>query len=388
MIGAELELIILNSKSVPISWEDWILLRKDFEAVLHGRDYEENYDILTGAFLGYYVKGIGTIGLDSSASLFEIALDPAENVDEAIGKLRELLDIVESALKRRQFSIFWKSQYPDLISENEYQKRYTRRGLYAVIRKFWQWNHFELYLSASFQPAIDVSRDSLGDVLNAIYVTSPICISIFGGNGTNSIHEYRLLAWEKMITKNERDSDMLGIPGKIKDWRDYISKLLSIRAKILTTEGTYKYGKLVFFDNDILAEQVINGTRGHVIERVIDLYRDEVEVEEIEIKGENYLSQMDWWVFWDARWRFFANKSFIEIRHIGTPRDLKGIRKIFDVFTRIMENSDLINKQAERLGLWDNIREARKSAILTGNVPQNHEKLREILESSRIIEPL
>ncbi len=235
MVGAELELIILNSKGIPITWEDWNLLRGDFEKVLSGRDYEENFDILTGAFLGFHVKGIGTIGLDSSASLFEIALDPAENVDDAMGKLVELLGIVESALKRREFFIFWKSQYPDLINVNEYQKRYTRRGLYAVIRRFWQWNHFELYLSASFQPAIDVSRDSLGDVLNAIYVTSPICISVFGGNGTNSIHEYRLLAWEKMIAKNERDREMLGIPGKIRDCRDYISKLLSIRAKILTT---------------------------------------------------------------------------------------------------------------------------------------------------------
>ncbi len=381
--GAELELIVVNENGIPITWEDWLELIPDFEKVLP--QFKPNTDILTGAFLGYEIEGLGVIGLDSSASLFELAIEPADTIKDAVAKIKELATLVESAIKPGNFSILWVSQYPRLINFEEYLKRYTRRGLYAVIRRFWNWKHHELYLSASFQPAIDVSPDELAEKINAIYATSPVLISTLGGNSHLATHEYRLLAWEKMIRNNPFDHDMLGIPGKVQSSEHYIEMLKNTRAKILTTKGTYKYGQLLFFDNNVKARDVLESTHGFIIEKVEDLDRDQLKYRKVFVKGHEHLSQMDWWVFWDARWRFFDNKSFIEIRHIGTPPGIEYIEKIYVVFSRIFEEARNINRKAEELGIWKNINAARKMAIKNGDLPENHWKLKKFLVEKGVL---
>ncbi len=398
--GAELEILVVDENGIPITWSNWLNLKSEFSKLIPSK--KEIRD-MTGTYLGYEIPGLGTIGLDSSAALFEIGIEPSNDVDSAMEKILKLLEITEKALNKKNFKILWKSQYPGLIDRENYNLRFSRRGLYPILRKIWGWHHHELYLSASFQPAIDVDPSELARVLNAIFVTSPIFIREFGGNGRfRDYFEYRLKAWELMIRDSEVDRDMLGIPGKIQDVRDYLDKLLSIRAKIL---GNYKHGERIFFIEPIRAHEVLKGTTGQRLAGVRDMERDEFDYEDIHVEGKDLIMQMDWWVFWDARWRFGKRNgrverdyknvsdlvlneidySYIEIRHIGTPSSPAVLRRIFISFSNLFENSGQVLKLAEKFDLYSNLNLARELVIKSGILPENHEKVREILKKEGVL---
>ena len=398
--GAELELLIVNEKGIPITWKNWLDLKSVFIEVLP--DKKEIKDI-TGSFLGFEIPGLGTIGLDSSASLFELGIEPSENIESAMEKISRLIKFVEKTLKHKGYKIFWKSQYPGMIDRENYNRRFSRRGLYPILRKIWKWDHHELYLSASFQPAIDVDPVELPHVLNAIFVTSPIYISRFGGNGKYlNYYEYRLKAWELMIKNSPIDKNMLGIPYFFTDTKNYLDSLLNTRAKII---GNYKHGERIFFVEPVSGREVIHGTTGQKLTKVYDMEKDEFDYENVYIKGNDLILQMDWWVFWDARWRFGKRNgfvrthwknpfdlvlneidySYIEIRHIGTPENPEKLREIFTSFLRLFESSQMILKVAERYELFENLNLARSMAIKHGFLPENHRKFEQFLIGEGVI---
>ncbi|MBI5223627.1 hypothetical protein HY990_04345 [Candidatus Micrarchaeota archaeon] len=397
-LGCELELL-LERDGIPIYWQDWVKLLDALRSELSELGIKEKRDLITHELLGFDIPGYGNIAPDSNSALAEIAVDPCNSKKELFEKLKFLYDKLEKCTKKIGVQIVWGSQHKRPPLEQEYWDRVAKKGLYTVVRKIWGWKHHEMHLSASFQPAIDIEVGEFSAFNNAISATSPIAICYLGGstptkgNENETYYEYRLHGWTRMLGKQKSEQDILGAK-RFVSHQQYMNALLSQRARIVALEKDYKVGKLVYFDEKTTAREVLNGITGHRIEEVIDYKRDELKTSPVQIEGQQYINQMDWWVFWDARWKFAKNekdeftKSFIEIRHMGTPSSYDKLEKIMDFFIRLRDSAKKVNELAERHNIWDNLEAARDQAIKTGTLPINHQAFANDLITLGILEKL
>jgi hypothetical protein len=395
LVGAELELL-LEKNGRPMEWSDWRML---MEAVQKqpGVTLEPKNDVLTGELMGFEIPGKGVLTCDSSAAQAELAADPGNGKNEAMENLRYLYRLLENSLDAIGANIRWGSQYPGRITEEDYWRRVARKGLYSVVRKIWGWKHYEMHLSVAFQPAIDIEPQRAAAYLNAIHATSPIAIAWLGGsspsmgNETEVYYEYRMHGWRRMLTGNSFDTEIIGVRYSHSP-EDYIKALLGLKARVLTvSEGGYKAGQPVYFDPEIRGHDVISGTDAHIVTGIKDPRNDVFESGNIKVSGQALLNQMDWWTFWDARWRFKQRqdgsfeKSYIEIRNIGTPSSFEKLGQILDFFLALRDSYDIVNKLASEHGIWDNMDLARDSAIQTGQLPPNHMAFAQLLIAMSIL---
>ena len=394
LVGAELELL-LEKDGKPMSWADWKKLMPVIDR-LTSNMAQPKIDTLTNELLGFEVNGLGVLTCDSSASQAELAADPKSNKKELLEALENLYNILDSALSEIGANIRWGSQYPGRISEEDYKKRVASKGVYAVLRKVWGWKHHEMHLSAAFQPAVDIEPENAAAYLNSIYATSPLAIMWFGGSSPSKgneecvYYEYRMHGWTRMLTNSKEDKAIIGVK-RFEDSKDYLDSLLKLKARVIALSHDYKTGSLAFFAPNVTGYDVLNGTTASLITGILDLKNDKVSTEEIQVSGINLLNQMDWWAFWDARWRFKINedgsyaKSYIEVRNMGTPDSYGKLEPILDFFIALRHNYDKVNEMATSFGIWSNISDARESAIRYGTVPANHIEFLKYLTESGIM---
>ena len=79
------------------------------------------------------------------------------------------------------------------------------------------------------------------------------------------------------------------------------------------------------------------------------------------------------------------DKSYVEIRNIGTPSSYEKLEPILDYFIELRKEYEEVNALAEKHGVWKNIDEARASAIKYGRLPRNHSDFLESLKNRNII---
>ena len=338
-IGSELELL-LEKDGKPLEWKDWPGLLEATRQISSRKTHPKT-DILTGELLGLEIPGIGVISCDSSASQGELAAEPKEGKRELLSTLRQLYDLLEDAVKSIGGTIRWGAQYPGQIREEDYWKRVARKGVYTIARKEWGWKHYEMHLSAAFQPAIDIDPANVASYLNAIYAASPLSIVWFGGsapsrgNADEQYYEYRMHGWYRMLPNNPSELNILGVR-KFSDADDYLKALLGLRARSVSLEGDYKSGQVAYFDPNVTGRDVVSGAKAHRITEVVDFRKDEIRTADVDVSGRELMNQMDWWTFWDARWRFKKNKSggfdksYIEVRNMGTPSSYDKLEQMLE----------------------------------------------------------
>ena len=393
-IGSELELL-LEKDGKPLEWKDWPALLDAARRVSDKRAHTKT-DILTGEQLGIEIPGVGVISCDSSASQAELAAEPKEGKRELLSTLRLLYDLLEDAVKSIGGTVRWGSQYPGRIREEDYWKRVARKGMYTIARREWGWKHYEMHLSAAFQPAIDIDPANVAGYLNAIYAASPLAIAWFGGsapsrgNAGELYYEYRMHGWYRMLPNKPSELEILGVR-RFSDGNDYLDTLLGLRARTVALTGDYKGGQIAYFDSDVTGQDVVAGAKAHKITEIVDFRKDEIRTTDVSLSGKELINQMDWWTFWDARWRFRKDesgkfdKSYIEVRNMGTPSSYEKLEPIIDFFIGLRKEYEEVNALAEKYAVWKNIDEAWTEAIRYGKLPRNHMEFLESLRNNNVI---
>lgn len=387
MLGLELELF-LTSEGVPLRPDEWKNIVERAVAAGCPR-IEEPY---TGFPLGAICER-GRFVLDNNCSVVEMVTLPHPTLEETIRNLRELIDFFREIAPGVELN--WTSQFAE-PTEEEYWRRTIPSGLYAMVRKE-NWKHWSMMNSMAFQPAIDLYPDEIAPVLRVLYLTAPVLICAFEGNKRwGKAHSPRLAAWREMIPGGEGRT---GIPKReIRSLDDYVGNLLALPAFILA-DG-YKKDRLTYFGSPPEAPSVAEAMFGEVagirIRNLLDTSnpRGGMVADETRVRG----TLADFYglslPFWHARLVFEtgengcaesageivkaienAPKRYVEIRHIGTPRNIEELERYYGSFIRLVENAKVLDEKISAIIGWNEVEEESLMAIRDGKLG---EKSREV----------
>jgi len=387
LLGLELELFLTRA-GVPLRPDEWKNIVERAAAAGCPR-IEEPY---TGFPLGAICEQ-GRFVLDNNCSVVEMVTLPHPTLEETIRNLRELIGFFREIAPEVELN--WSSQFAE-PTEAEYWRRTVPSGLYAMVRKE-NWKHWSMMNSMAFQPAIDLDPDEIAPVLRVLYLTAPAFICAFEGNKRwGKAHSPRLESWREMIPGGE---DRIGIPKReIASLADYVENLLALPAFILS-DG-YKRDRLTYFGSLAEAPSAGEAMFGEVAGiRILGLQdasdpRGEMVAEAARVRG----TLADFYglslPFWHARLVFEtgekggaesaddivkaienAPKRYVEIRHIGTPRNIEELERYYGSFIKLVENARALDEKISAVIRWDEVEEESLMAIRDGKLG---EKSREV----------
>ncbi|MBS4099367.1 MAG: hypothetical protein KGZ83_21350 [Sulfuricella sp.] len=389
LLGLELELL-LTRDGVPLLPAEW----RDIVERAVARGCPRIDEAYTGFPLGAMCAK-GQFVLDNNCAVVELVTLPHPSLEETLGNLRDLLDFFQSIAPG--VTLNWTSQFGEPIEE-EYWRRTPTSGLYAIVRKE-QWKHWSMMNSMAFQPAIDLYPDEIAPVLRVLYLSSPAFICAFEGNKRwGAEHSPRLHLWRGMIPGG---AARIGIPQReIASLADYVENLLELPAFILSDK--YKKGHLTYFGSAAEAPSAAAAMFGEVTAQRIrgltgsaDPRQAEMQIETAPVRA----TLADFYglslPFWNARLVFetgdkrhaespadivkaieAAPKRYVEIRHIGTPRDIEELERYYRSFIKLVENAVALDERISAVMRWDEVEAESRLAIRDG---KPGEKSREVL---------
>lgn len=398
LLGLELELF-LTKAGVPLRPGEWKNIVE--RAVARGCPLiDEPY---TGFPLGAICER-GRFVLDNNCSVVEMVTLPHPTLEETISNLRELIGFFREIAPEVELN--WTSQFAE-PNEEEYWRRTIPGGLYGSIRKE-KWQHWTMMNSMAFQPAIDLHADEVTHVLRVLYLTAPVFICAFEGNKRwGRAHSPRLEAWREMIPGGE---GRIGIPKlEIASLADYVENLLRLPAFILS-EG-YKSDRLTYFGSPpkapSVAEVMFGKAKGMRICGIMDhsdARKAEVIVEEVLVRG----ALSDFYglslPFWHARLVFetdgkgcaddagdivkaieTAPKRYVEIRHIGTPRNIVELERYYGSFLKLVDNAEALDAEISAVIRWHEAAEDNLTAIRQGTLGGKSRNVLSVLQKFGVL---
>jgi hypothetical protein len=384
LLGLELELFMTRD-GIPLKPNQWKNIVE--KAVTRGYSrIEEPYTFFPLGALGEK----GQFVLDNNCAVIEMVVLPHPTMDETIENLIELIDFFQEIAP--EVDLHWTSQFSK-PKEDEYWERTISSGFYSIIREK-KWKHWTMMNSMSFQPAIDVYPEEIPHVLRVLFLTAPVLICAFEGNkywGKN--YSPRLEFWREMYYGAE---DRTGIPKReITSLADYVENLLQLPALILS--GGYKKEKLIYFGIPPEAPSVGEVMFGEVAGRYLlglqdfsDPRKVKMVVEEVRVRG----SLLNFYAislpFWHARLVFEmtekdsvgrvedivraiekSTKLYVEIRHIGTPHNMKALKRIYESCLKLIENAKMLDEKISTVIRWHEAEKENLMAIRGSNLKRD-----------------
>lgn len=398
LLGLELELF-LTKAGVPLKPDEWKSIVERAVACGCPR-IEEPY---TGFPLGAICEK-GRFVLDNNCAVVEMVALPHPTLDETIRNLRELIDFFRKIAPEVELN--WSSQFAE-PREEEYWQRTIPSGLYASLRKE-NWKHWTMMNSMAFQPAIDLYPAEIPHVLRVLYLTAPVFICAFEGNKRwGQEHSPRLEIWRGMIPGGEGRT---GIPKReITSLADYVENLLALPSFILS-DG-YKRDRLTYFGSFTEAPSAgeamfgeVAGIRIRSLADFTDARKTEMVVEEARVRG----SLADFYglslPFWHVRLVFetdekgcadsvddivnaieTATKRYVEIRHIGTPRNIEELERFYGSFLKLVENAEALDEEISAVIRWHEAEEENLTAIRQGTLGGKSRKVLNVLQKFGVL---
>jgi len=386
-VGLELELLQVAGGR-PLEWGEW---RRLVELKLH-RLGEVIRDSYTGEPLGVRAHE-GVVGLDSNAGLLELSMEPRRSLDDLLDATehlyREYLELAAGAGIR----VVWTSQLAPPPGTGEYRRRVARRGIYGVLWR--RWDHRQLMNSAAMQPAIDVGVEEAGCCMLVLAAFTPYLISRFEDNymwRLPGVYATRLELWCRMVPREEHFR--LGLPEFDGSTTGYLREAIwRMKPFLIPLKGKYKYGRVGLPASDTtVGELYQKGSPIRVLEKV-DFSRLEATFREassyrpspehIDVVGMS---------FHDAKLRLKlpssvelrslrdleqavkqAEKRYIEVRLLGTPKGFKELEERYELVLQLCEHAEELAPLARQL-TWREIRENRRLAALRGEVTARYRR--------------
>lgn len=396
-MGLELELYMTKAGN-PLKPADWqeILAR----AVAGGCSYIT--EIYTGFPLGIQ-HARGQLVLDNNCSVLELVALPHPSIDETIENLLELLNFFGELAP--EIELHWTSQFAE-PTEADYWERSMQSGYYAIFREK-QWQHWMLMNSMAFQPAIDVLPEEIPHVLRVLYLTAPALICAFEGN-TNwgRVHSPRLKYWQQMLGSEVR----IGFPQQeIKSCADYVQNLLKLPAMVLSDDR--KKATYICFETGSAGPTVADVMFGSVLGRRVIGLKDksnlrnyEMVTEEVEVRGKIshfYGLSLPYWhsrlVFDSPNTDYAsstadlvqaieqAHKLYVEIRHIGTPRNIAALKQIYQTCLKLVEQAKMLDEHLSTLITWQQAQGENLLAIENGQLGEHSRAVFDFLQQQGIL---
>lgn len=380
-LGLELELFV-TKQGERLAPGQWVTIID--RAIATGCSKIE--DSYTGFPLGVICEK-GQFVLDNNCSIVEMVTLPHDRLDQTLQNLVELIAFFESIAP--EFKLHWTSQYAE-PDENEYWQRAIPSGLYSMVREK-NWQHWRLMNSMAFQPAIDLCVEEIGPVLRVLYMTAPVFICAFEGNNRwGGKHSPRLENWQKMIPDGKFRT---GLPSQeIQGLSDYVENLLNLPPFVLS-DGLKK-GKMTFFTDAADAQTVGDVMFGDVVGKQILSVSDHravkdqiLKTKDVHVRGDisNFYGLA--LPFWHARLVFEtdqkgsvqcadeivaaiekSSKLYVEIRHMGTPRNIHELKQIYQSFLNLIENAKALDEKISALIDWDEIADENQLAMHDGKL--------------------
>lgn len=398
-LGAELELY-LSREGRPLSSGQWRSIARSAAS----KGYDVIRDVYTDFPLGFRHEK-GRIGLDNNTATLELVANPEISLEGVVGNLEDLLCFF--SIVAPGTDINWVSQSLE-PREEEYWERNVENGLYPILRAR-SWKHWLMMNSSAFQPAIDVYPDEIHHVLRVLFLTAPVFIWAFEGNKSwGKTYSPRLSYWTEMVPVEENRT---GLPREeIKSLFDYAKTLVNLPAFVMS--DSYKNGSLLFFEGSPKGPLVKDVMFGEAPAKAISRIQTSpnprdtrLVVKDVRIRAtirDLYMLSLP---LWYARLVFAprgnarvhniqeivraierAEKRYVEIRHIGTPRNMKDLRTIFEAFLRLVENArDLDGKISPAIS-WTRVKAENDMVIKKGVLGERSLEVLDILRDSGILD--
>lgn len=398
LLGLELELFMTKA-GMPLKPADWKSIVE--RAVTHGCiRIEEPYTFFP---LGVLSEK-GQIVLDNNCSVVEMVTLPNLTMDETIKNLMGLINFFQQIAP--EIDLHWVSQFSK-PKEDEYWERTIASGLYSIIREN-RWAHWTMMNSMAFQPAIDVYPEEIPHVLRVLFLTAPVFICTFEGNKCwGKDYSPRLKFWREMYPGAE---DRTGIPKReITNLTDYVDNLLQLPAFILSE--SYKRGKLIYFgippEVPSAGEVMFGEVAGKCLRSLresSDLRKVKMVVEEVQVRGDlsNFyeISLPSWYarLVFDTKEKGFARsvsdivraiekstKLYVEIRHIGTPRNIEELKRIYESCLKLIENAKVLDEKISAVIRWHEAKEENLMAIQQGKLGEKSHEVFALLQEFGVL---
>lgn len=381
IMGAELELFLTRDWQ-PATPTDW----KELVTRATNAGWSEITEPYSGFPLGASCNN-GWFVLDNNCAIIEFVSKPYDHLDKTIDNLQNLISRFEEIAP--DFQLHWTSQFgsPDCAS---YWQRSIPSGLYGVVRHQ-KWEHWRLMNAMAFQPAIDVRPSEITAVLRSLFLCAPLFVYLFDGRKSQIGNgPTRLQNWLRAISHSEIRT---GLPEKeIHSLEDYVENLLDLPAFILSSKG--KNGQLIFFedsDNPVRVSDVMfDEVAGQEVRGVIQTMNPNgpflnLTPTKKRANLSNFYSLS--LPFWHVRLVFElesrnlvrsaseiahaisqSSKLYVELRHIGTPRQISELKSIYALCLRLIECAEEVERTISPLISWEEAKAENTTVIQTGQL--------------------
>ena len=205
MIGLELEALAVVPK--PLERDEWL-------KVLERLDGEELLDPCTRQPVGKKTKEF-TVKTDTTSAIIEVSVEPGKDAVERAFQALESLGL----------KFYDKGYYPN-PGPRWYLRNATPRGHYRLLH-WYGYQHWRIATMASSQIWIDVKKEELPKVLDAINKASPWLLKKYSNSPFAGWKEYRVRAWQLFSEGSWASLPYPWAPKAFSSWKDVLYDLLS-----------------------------------------------------------------------------------------------------------------------------------------------------------------
>lgn len=245
-IGLELEYPVVFEDGAGVSFS---VIAALFEE-LGKREWQLEYDRDTQAVISAERPpsaassdfGGDVLTVEFGAHTLEIVLAPTDDVVEAETSLEHILAVVIPILRDHGAFLIGHGVQP-LTPPSSHNV--APRGRYHLLEKSWngsaadRYDIFLLTLSASSQTHVDVTRNEVIPVVNALNLTAGLRIALFANSGVwqGRVGDYaasRELFWDWCYSTRKAQ---IGIPAMFSSIGDYVERVLDFRSLLVRRGG-------------------------------------------------------------------------------------------------------------------------------------------------------
>jgi len=205
VVGLELEALAVEPE--PMDRERWLKLLGEV-------DGEELKDPCTGQVIGKRTNEF-VVKTDTTSAIIEISVEPGP---KAISKAFQALELLGVRPYARAY-------YPP-PGRRWYLKNATPRGHYRLLH-WYGYSHWEIATMASSQVWLDVSKEELPRVLDAINKASPWLLKKYSNSPFAGWKEYRVRAWQLFSERSWASAPYPWAPKPFSGWADVLEDLTS-----------------------------------------------------------------------------------------------------------------------------------------------------------------